>query len=206
MKILTQTRPDGTFKLVGLSECDTTCQKIWDHNYDHLVEANGIQKWKHMVNRPMGKVKKADLYCIGIPCKTASTAGKRGARDDATLHDIMAACVEYVEKKTPKFCFIEEVDNFALQFEDVCLMLVETLRSVKGPKGKSKYKIHSNIIDAKDVAGVPNSRRRFYLVGLRRDLTGQSKFGFCWPGNKPFQHQLDEYISPAHPDHDPWAS
>jgi DNA (cytosine-5)-methyltransferase 1 len=124
----------------------------------------------------------ADILIGGYPCQSFSMGGNRNPESDSrtALYMEFARCLRQVQ---PKFFVAENVSG---------------LRQIAGGRflrdqfdvfehaGNFGYRISFAVLDAKDY-GVPQTRKRIFLVGVRRDL--DLKFEFPLPshgkGNNP---------------------
>ncbi len=108
---------------------------------------------------------KADLVIGGYPCQSFSMGGNRNPKNDPRtyLYKEFARCLDVVE---PKFFVAENVSGLKSlkngSFLDEQFRVLEKA----GPKG---YRITAQVLDARDF-GVPQRRKRIFIVGVRRDL------------------------------------
>lgn len=107
----------------------------------------------------------ADLVIGGYPCQSFSMGGNRNPElDNRTyLYQQFARCLEIVN---PLFFVAENVDGLkrlkdGVFFEEQITAFERT--------GKYGYRVFSKLLDAKEY-GVPQSRKRVFIVGVRRDL------------------------------------
>ena len=60
--------------------------------------------------KPVDELPKVDLYMLGPPCQSWSTAGKRGGvHDKKGRGKLLFNCKTYVREKTPKIVVVENV-------------------------------------------------------------------------------------------------
>ena len=107
----------------------------------------------------------ADLVIGGYPCQSFSMGGRRNpAKDSRTqLYLHFARCLQLVE---PKYFVAENVSG--LQKIQKGNFLQEQVEAFERA-GKNGYRITAKVVDAKEY-GVPQTRKRLILVGVRRDL------------------------------------
>lgn len=153
------------FNCVFSSEIDNEASTVYEENFGA---------------RPIGditKVNAADIpphniLCGGFPCQPFSIAGnKRGFEDiRGTLFFEIARIVDHHK---PQILLLENVKNLATHDKGRTLrVIVETL-------DRMNYNVFHSVIDASSL-GVPTSRQRVYIVGLRKDLPA-SDFTFPKP-------------------------
>lgn len=121
-----------------------------------------------IVERDIAEVKNfpaADLVIGGYPCQSFSMGGNRNpAADNRTyLYLHFARCLSIVQ---PKYFIAENVSG--LKKVQGGSFLLEQIKAFEGA-GKHGYRITAEIVDAKNY-GVPQTRKRMLLVGVRRDL------------------------------------
>ncbi len=114
---------------------------------------------------------KAEIVIGGYPCQSFSMGGKRDPERDARtlLYLEFARCVAQVQ---PKFFLAENVSG--LQKLRDGRFLNEQVQVFHG-LGDHGYSVFHQILDAKDY-GVPQTRKRLFLVGVRRDLALSFRF------------------------------
>ena len=119
----------------------------------------------HRDIREVAAFPKADLVIGGYPCQSFSLGGNRNPEADARtlLYLQFARCLETVQ---PKFFVAENVSGLKkLQQGRFLQQQVAAFERV----GKHGYRISAQVLDAKEY-GIPQSRKRMFIVGVRRDL------------------------------------
>lgn len=123
------------------------------HDIDELLE-----KYKNELLSMQGNV---DLVAGGPPCQGFSMAGQR-KHDDSRNH-LVYSYIKFINYIRPEFIFFENVrgitqkfkeDNLSIKYSDKIIIELELLG----------YHISSKIIDMSEY-GVPQSRKRFILIG-----------------------------------------
>jgi DNA (cytosine-5)-methyltransferase 1 len=107
---------------------------------------------------------KADLLVGGYPCQSFSMGGNRNPHGDSRtyLYLEFARCLAQVR---PKFFIAENVSGLRSLDGGSFLGAQRQAFESAGPG----YNITAHLIDARDY-GVPQRRKRVFLVGVRRDL------------------------------------
>jgi DNA-cytosine methyltransferase len=104
------------------------------------------------------------LYIAGFPCQPFSSAGlRKGFKDKRGI--VFYGCVDYIDSKRPWIFILENVGKLVNHdggktFEKV----MQTLRTI----GDGAYAVDWKVLDTQD-HGVPQSRPRVYIVGIRKD-------------------------------------
>ncbi|MHC1699867.1 MAG: DNA cytosine methyltransferase [Humidesulfovibrio sp.] len=107
----------------------------------------------------------AELLIGGYPCQSFSMGGNRNPAADARtkLYLQFARCLDQVN---PLFFIAENVSG--LQKLQGGSFLQEQIRVFKDI-GEHGYRITAQVVDAKEY-GVPQTRKRLFIVGVRKDL------------------------------------
>ncbi|MAZ30098.1 DNA (cytosine-5-)-methyltransferase [bacterium] len=114
----------------------------------------------------------AEIVFGGYPCQSFSMGGKRDPKKDPrTLLYLQFARV--LNQVNPLFFIAENVSGLSKIKNGS--FLSEQLK-VFGKSGKSGYNVTYKVVNAQDY-GVPQSRKRIFLVGVRKDLD----FEFVFP-------------------------
>ena len=103
-----------------------------------------------------------DVLCAGFPCQSFSISGKqRGFKDTrGTLFFDIARIVKFHK---PKIVFLENVRNFRYHDKGRTIdVVVKTLQSLG-------YNVFYDILNA-SYYGVPQARKRTYILAFRKDL------------------------------------
>ena len=133
--------------IVGFCEIEKYAQKVLQKNFPGVPIHEDITKLN-------GKdFKNIDLITGGFPCPAFSVAGKRGGfRQDDIFFDLIRVCDEC----KPKAIIFENVQGFT-KWRDTLHEEVENIG----------YDWGDAILDARDF-GVPQARRRYFAVCIRR--------------------------------------
>ena len=124
-----------------------------------------------------------DLVAGGPPCQGFSMAGKRVADD--IRNQLVFSYIRFIELVRPKMILFENVKGFTYAFKKnrndntkpYSQIVVEELEELG-------YDVEPHVIDFSEY-GVPQRRKRFILVGVRKDLNRKvSEFENCLKENK----------------------
>lgn len=153
------------FEHVFASEIDTVCLQTIRANTSpsHLYEGD-IRERDHSSVPPV------DLYVCGFPCQPFSKVGEgKGLSDPRGT--VFFACAEYIRAHRPLFFVLENVITLLTNDEGrTWRVILSTLTGLDG------YSVSFSVMNTRDY-GVPQSRRRLYIVGRR----GEEPFVFPPP-------------------------
>lgn len=119
-----------------------------------------------------------DLVAGGPPCQGFSTAGKRNETDERNR--LIKSYIKFIRLVQPKVLFFENVKGFTQKFDKnkkrgkVYSEYVK--RALQRPSDSLKsvgYSVCGKLIDFSEY-GVPQKRTRYILVGVRKDVLGES--------------------------------
>lgn len=112
---------------------------------------------------------KIDLIVGGPPCQGFSSAGRRDPNDPRNR--LVESYLEFVSLIKPKIVLIENVKGITQDFDDsdaptgkinYSKWIIESL--------SRRYVVSTQMIDTSDF-GVPQRRKRFIVIGIRKDIT-----------------------------------
>ena len=142
------------------------------------------------------------MYVAGFPCQPFSSAGKQqGFKDSRDRGTIFFNVLEYITAKQPKIFVLENVKGLVVLDGGKCLKtILKALHSIKPPAGGEPcYEVHHRVLNTKD-HGVPQSRPRWYCVGIHRStFAGSDTSLFRFPEGipcMPIEDLLDPDVKP----------
>ncbi|MDH0093457.1 DNA cytosine methyltransferase [Achromobacter mucicolens] len=115
---------------------------------------------------------KVDLLAGGPPCQGFSSAGRRVANDPR--NHLTSSYIDFVDLVRPKIVLIENVKGIAIDFDDedsvngkvnYAKKIIQTL--------STEYDVSAEVLDT-SIFGVPQKRKRFFIIGLRKDVKFQT--------------------------------
>jgi len=152
-------------KCVFSSEWDVFSQKTYFANFK---------------DKPAGDITKIetsfipdhDILVGGFPCQPFSTIGKREGFSHPTQGTLFFDIVRILSAKKPKAFLLENVAGLVSHdggktFKQILSTLEEEL----------EYSVHYKMLDSADY-GVPQHRRRIYIVGFNKEIESSFKFEF----------------------------
>jgi len=164
------------FEYVFASETDAWCIETICANHAPR-EIYGDVRRRDMKSTPY-----VDLYVCGFPCQPFSLAGARKGLDDAR-GTIFAACADYIRTQRPRYFVLENVRNLlAIDGGRTWKHILGCLESIPG------YSVNWALMNCKDY-GVPQHRRRIYIVGVRDATTP-----FRFPAKRPCKAFEDQRL------------
>lgn len=115
-----------------------------------------------VTTRDNAKASGCDIYVAGFPCQPFSSAGlQKGFKD--RRGKIFFHILAYIKAKKPRTWVLENVSGLVrMNGGKYFKAIIEELKAL------GCYNVHHQILDTKD-HGVPQSRRRIYMVGIRKD-------------------------------------
>ena len=114
--------------------------------------------------RLLNKFPAADIVVGGYPCQSFSLAGKRNPEKDPRSY-LFKEFARVVDTVKPKYFIAENVSGMKGVAEGRFLTEQRELFSGLGPG----YRTSERVVDARDY-GLPQRRRRIFIVGVRTDL------------------------------------
>ncbi len=141
------------------SEWDAAAQKTYAANFGD-VPYGDITKDETRQAIPDG----FDVLCGGFPCQPFSSIGKRQGFEHPTQGTLFFHIQKILDEKRPKAFILENVPGLVTHQGGRTLQTIkDVLRDELG------YTMDYKVLNAADF-GVPQYRKRLYLIGFRRDL------------------------------------
>ena len=152
-------------------------------NYKPKYIYTDITKRKHAL------LPDIDMYVCGFPCQPFSLMGNQMGMDDSRSN-IMYECIKVIKKKLPKIFILENVKNFkTIQNGEPFNYLINQLQKIKNLNREFAYNVSFDILNTKDY-GIPQSRNRIFIIGIRKDIQKES---YTTPKKLPTQ-ELESFI------------
>lgn len=145
------------------------------------------QWYDDLTKRDNSKAARADLYVAGFPCQPFSTAGlQQGFNDVRGRGEIFWFVRDYLEKCQPRVFVLENVSGLVkIQGGQYFKAITQALEAL------GLYNLYSQIMDTKQ-HGVPQSRRRIYIVGIQKRYDDGS---FEYPAPVPCP-SIEKFLNP----------
>jgi len=151
------------------SEWDESCQKTYQANFGEIPYGD-ITKIKEE------EIPDFDILVAGFPCQPFSSIGKRQGFAHATQGTLFYDILRIMNCKKNKAFLLENVPGLINHDKgNTFKVILESLDS-------SGYKVFYKVLNASEF-GVPQQRKRIYMVGFKKDLINDFDFEFP-KGNK----------------------
>ena len=165
---------------VFASEIDETLRNLYERNFDMPVSGD----IRHVDSE---EIPPHDILCAGFPCQPFSKARKRNSAGHSELSELYKQIIRIIKRHKPRYFILENVPDLIRHNGG------ETWEDIKCQLESVGYKVDpSDPISPHDF-GIPQIRKRVYIVGSRTSLNG-----FEWPvpsESKPTPN-LKEFLGP----------
>lgn len=155
-------------KCIFSSEWDKNCQKTYQANFGEVPHGD-ITKIKE------DDIPEFEVLVAGFPCQPFSSIGKRQGFMHATqgtlFYDILRILKHQKESNGAKAFLLENVPGLTTHEDG------KTFKVIIGALEDIGYKVFYKILNGGDF-GVPQQRKRIYIVGFRKDLAEEIDFQF----------------------------
>lgn len=157
------------YNLIFSNDIFTQAADVYEVNFGHKVERRSISD----ISSNELPNEKVDIVLGGFPCQTFSYSGKRGGLSDPR-GQLYLQMIRVIEHYKPKMFVAENVDGIRNSRKDdkgnaVDASALDTILEAFDVAG---YNVQYRILNAADY-GVPQSRRRVIIIGIRKDLGNQ---------------------------------
>lgn len=165
-------------KAVFASEWDKDATSVYEKNFK-------LKPFGDITKISEDSIPNHDILCAGFPCQAFSISGKQLGFEDSrgTLFFDVA---RIAKAKQPKILFLENVKNLARHNGG------KTLTVIKNTLNEIGYDVYDKILDASKY-GVPQSRKRIYIVCFRKDLKVKN---FAFPNEEKLKKHLKDILLP----------
>jgi DNA (cytosine-5)-methyltransferase 1 len=127
-----------------------------------------LTKYKGQLKSIKGSI---DLLVGGPPCQGFSSAGHR--KHDDPRNKLFASYLEIVDLLKPRAVLIENVRGFTVDFDKG--RRIRNYSNELRQMLSSTYEVHEELLDLSRF-GVPQSRTRYFLLGLQPGLCSENPF------------------------------
>lgn len=150
------------------SEWDSFAQKTYEENFGDTPAGDITQIVAN-------SIPDHDILIGGFPCQPFSTIGKREGFEHETQGTLFFDVVRILKEKNPSAILLENV--IGLVNHDNGNTFNQIKKTLEDELG---YRIDSRVLDSADY-GVPQHRRRIYIVGFKKEVLNTPSFQFDWP-------------------------
>lgn len=148
----------GGFECVGYCEIDKYAKQA----YDAMYPTEGEIYFADVRTIDPYTLPDIDLICGGFPCQSFSIAGLRRGFGDDTRGTLFFEIARIAAVKRPPFLLLENVPGLLSHDKG------RTFATILGALDELGYDVAWQILNSKDF-GVPQSRKRVYIVGYLRE-------------------------------------
>lgn len=148
----------GGFECVGHCEIDKYANKA----YYAIYQPKGELYFEDARTINPKDLPDIDLICGGFPCQSFSIAGKRLGFEDDTRGTLFFEIARIAAVKRPSFLLLENVPGLLSHDEG------RSFATILNTLDELGYDVAWQVLNSKDF-GVPQSRKRVYIVGYLRD-------------------------------------
>ncbi len=163
------------------SEWDKHCQKTYEANFGEIPHGD-ITK----INEK--QIPDFDILVAGFPCQPFSSIGKRQGFLHATQGTLFYDVLRIIKNKQNKAFLLENVPGLTTHDNG------RTFKIILDSLDDAGYQVFSKVMDAANF-GVPQHRKRIYIVGFKKDLIKNHKFEF--PEGSSEKKYINEFLEEA---------
>lgn len=128
-----------------------------------------------------------DLLTFSPPCQDISSIGGHAGVARGTRTGLMWGCLDIIRAKKPSYLIMENVKNLMVKYKSSFADYLSELRKIG-------YECEAEVLNASQ-HGLPQIRKRLFMVGVRSDLTTR----FSWPNPRPLKKFLKDFIDIGEP-------
>jgi len=183
-------------KCVFASEWDSFAIKTYSANHN-IVPFGDIKNFTEGQKFSIKDIPEHELLCAGFPCQPFSSIGKREGFKHETQGNLFFDIYNILKEKKPKYFILENVRGLLTHengetFSTILEYLSKNNKDSRKSKNSLNYHVFHKVIDSA-FFGVPQHRRRVFLVGFNADVF-EERPSFKFPvGNKTIE-QIGSYL------------
>ena len=169
-------------KCVFVSELKEDLRKQYSKNYHiPIEEINSDITFLDSDEKIRTLVPKHDILCAGFPCQPFSKAGKQqGFQDEIGRGVLFDYITDIIRIRRPKYIFLENVSNLKTHDEGNTWDTIYHRLNDSKAEGGLNYDIKETILSPHEF-GIPQHRKRIYIVGINRNKGNWKDFQFPEP-------------------------
>lgn len=168
-------------RCVYTSEWDPHAQKTYEANFGELPDGD-------ITKVSVSDIPEFDVLLAGFPCQPFSSIGKRAGFMHKTQGTLFYDVARILEAKRPKAFLLENVQGLLTHDKG------NTMSTILEVLSELDYDVQYKLINAADF-GVPQMRKRVYIVGIDRHLKGIDPSTFAFPtGNPDHRANIGDFI------------
>lgn len=158
------------------NNCECVFSSEWDVHSQKTYEENFGEKPSGDITKiEESEIPNHDILTGGFPCQPFSTIGKREGFEHETQGTLFFNIVKILKAKNPSSFLLENVKGLVSHDKQKTLKRIISTLEVE-----LDYKVFYSILDSSDY-GVPQTRKRIYLIGFKNSIVEKESFKFSWP-------------------------
>jgi len=158
------------------NDCECVFSSEWDkHSQKTYTENFGDIPAGDITQIDTKEIPNHNILIGGFPCQPFSTIGKRQGFEHPTQGTLFFDIVRILKDKNPEAFLLENVPGLLTHDKGRTFkQIIDTLEN------ELQYKVTTNILNASNF-GVPQNRKRIYIVGFNKNLYKAGNASFFWP-------------------------
>ncbi len=169
------------------------CTCVFSSEWDKYSQKTYFENFREI---PFGDITKIDekeipthdILTGGFPCQPFSSIGRREGFQHPTQGTSFYDIVRILKEKRPKAFLLENVDGLRSHDQGRTYKIIfRTLQK------ELNYKVDARVLNAANF-GVPQHRKRIYLVGFSREISEIEGFTFNWPSKHEEPVGIGQFI------------
>ena len=158
------------------NDCECVFSSEWDkHSQKTYFENFGEMPKGDITQIDEKDIPNHNILIGGFPCQPFSTIGKRQGFEHPTQGTLFFDIVRILKEKRPEAILLENVPGLVTHDKGRTFkQILETLED------ELDYRITTKVIDAANF-GVPQNRKRIYIVGFCKTKYNENTSSFLWP-------------------------
>ena len=166
-------------KCVFSSDIDEAVSKVYENNFGEYPSGD-------ITKIDAKEIPDFDILCGGFPCQSFSIAGKRLGFED-TRGTMFFEVARILRERQPKAFILENVKGLTNHDKGKTLdVILNTLTDLG-------YDFVYKVLNSSDY-GIPQSRERWYCVGIRKDLNIKLNIDDIFPQEQLLLYSYDDVI------------
>jgi len=168
-------------RCVFTSEWDQFSQRTYEANFGDMPDGD-------ITKISTDDIPNFDVLLAGFPCQPFSSIGQRQGFMHKTQGTLFYDVARIIKDKRPKGFLLENVQGLLTHDKG------RTMSTILEVLNELDYDVQYKLINAADF-GVPQMRRRTYIVGIDRRLKGIDPTNFSFPEGDPDHHvNIGDYL------------
>ena len=168
-------------KCVFTSEWDASAQKTYEANFGEMPHGD-------ITKISTKDIPDFDVLLAGFPCQPFSSIGQRKGFEHKTQGTLFYDVARIIKDKRPKAFMLENVQGLLTHDQG------RTLSTILEVLNELEYDVQYKLLNAAHF-GVPQMRKRVYIVGIDRHLKNIDPSTFAFPeGDETNLPDIGDYI------------